>query len=163
MSRYQTIRNSALVAAVCGMASLAAHSAVLNGGHTSSADDVRLLGTQPRSAAEKTKNRDDLKLSPPLYRLKEQAKQQKSRQPGKTGAAGQSSPAPLLNVDIIVEGDVDRLRGALSKAGLTVNAVYGNSVGGTIAAEDLEALSKIAAVKRITMPEMRTKAGAVRD
>lgn len=161
MSRYQTIKNSALAAAVCGMASLAAHSAVLNSGRVDSANDVRLLGTQPRSAAEKTKTRDDLKLSPPLYRLKEQVKQQKARQQGKTGAAGQSSSAPLLNVDIIIDGDIDRLRGALSKAGLTVNAVYGNSVGGTIAAGDLEALSKIAAVKRITMPEMRTKRGLV--
>lgn len=160
MEPHDIVKTSALVVAVmCGAVGGNAHSAGLSDAPPGSAADTFSPTMLPRPAGEKEPAGDDLKLSPNLYRLKEQAKRIKAA--GDKRAAEEGQIASQVTVDIIIEGSVDRLRGELAGAGLSIEAVYGNSVGGTIAVENLEALAKIPAVKRINMPERKTTAGTV--
>ncbi|EMH4162998.1 S8 family serine peptidase [Pluralibacter gergoviae] len=168
MANYLQVKKTSLAAAiVCCMAGAAAQAAVVNDESTGSAADAYSLGTQSKTAAEKEQSGDDLKLSPYLYRVKERVAQGGEAREGVSTRSKRSldenqQPA-TINVDIIIDGNIDQARGPLSGAGFTVNAVYGNSVGGTIAAENLEALSKVSAVKRINMPEIGAKAGEVEN
>ena len=137
-----------------------------NGIAQESATQAVALGTGSPDEAEAEQQGNDSKLSPDLYRLKLLAERQSSVQTrsarSKRDVSGAAQIAPL-NLDIIIEGSLDSLRGELSAAGFNVQAAYGNSVGGTLAPENLQALSDIPQVRRINMPEIGANAGLVEN
>ena len=135
------------VALISGTAGVAAWADTVN---------ARPSVSLPYSAAEqKEQTGDDMKLSPTLFRLKERAKA--NNLSGQKSAAQENQLNMRVDVDVLIDGSFEQVRDELSGAGLTVNATYGNSVGGSIELGHLEALSHVAAVRRINMPELRTK------
>ena len=168
MEQYQSIKKSALaVAVICATVSLSAHAEEVNKSSNERIAAAFSLGTQSLTAAEaqeSTKTDDDLKLSPNLFRLKEYVKQEKEGQEGKSTRSKRAvEDAPVINLDITISGSVNGVRDQLSAAGFTVDAVYGNSIGGSITPDNLEALSQISAVKRINLPQKRLHAGLVEN
>lgn len=154
MELRNLLKTSLLVGAfVGGVAVPVAQAVYPKPGQSNDIDDSLLLGTQPQAEGDKEIAGDDLKLSPYLYRLKERVKKQRAEPAGESGRASDDVlETRRINVDIIIDDSLENVRAQLAGAGLTVNAAYGNSVGGTIAAGDLEALSHVPAVKRINMP-----------
>ncbi|WP_297202004.1 S8 family serine peptidase [uncultured Pluralibacter sp.] len=166
MEQYKFLKKSALaLAVICGSVGFSAQAEELNNTGNKGIAEAFALGTQTQAAAEAQESQKtdaDLKLSPNLFRLKEYAKQEKSTQEKTTSRTRRAvENTPLINVDIVINGSVDSVRGELDAAGFTVDSTYGNNLGGTISADDLEALSQIAQVKRITLPIVKKHAGIV--
>ena len=168
MKQNRTIKKSALAAAmICATVSVSAQAAEVNLTNNQSAIAAFGLGTQSRAAAEaleREKTEDDLKLSPGLFSLKAYVNAEKAARQGSVSRRTRTADIPsALNVDILIKGSMESAREELGAVGFTVDATYGNSVGGTISPDNLEALSHIAAVQRINLAESQTAAGAVEN
>lgn len=168
MKKYNAFKKSALATAVIyGAISLAAFAEEVDVSGNENIVGTFALGTQAQSEAEaqeQGKNADDLKLSPRLFRLKEYVKQEKEAQGTRANRSKRAvSNASDLNLDITFDGSLDGVRDELSAVGFNISAVYGNNIGGSISPENVEALSQISAVKRINVPEFRTRAGLVQN
>ena len=168
MEQHLFFKKSTIAAAIiCATVSMSVHAEEVNKSSNERVVAAFALGTQSRDAAaaqERTKTDDDLKLSPNLFRLKEYTRQEMSGQVGKSSRSKRAvDTASKITLDIIIDGNVDSVQGELDAAGFTVNAVYNDSIGGTISADKLEALSKIAAVKRINLPVKKNRAGIVQN
>lgn len=168
MKRYNSFKKSALAGAVLfSMVSMAAFADGVNTSGNESAVEAFGLGTQSQAdaeAQEQQKSADDLKLSPKLFRLKEYVKQEKELQGTRSNRSKRAAVNNAdINLDILVDGSTDGVRDELSAVGFNISAVYGNSIGGSISPENIEALSQISAVKRINVPEFKTRAGLVQN
>ena len=166
MKRHVLTKNTALASAIIAMTINVAVQAkdivITNNEQVFSAF---ALGTQSQAAAEAQENAktdDDLKLSSNLFRLKQYIKHEEAQGRDVTNHRTVGR-LPDINIDILINGSVDSAKGELGAAGFNINAVYGQSVGGTLSAEKLEALSQIPAVRQITLPRRGVRAGAVEN
>ena len=168
MKHNHFFKKSALTAAiVCSVVSISAQAEEVNQSTNQSVSAAFAPGTQSRAEAElqeQGKTDDDRKLSPNLFRLKEYAKQKNGLQNRASNRIRSAVvPSSPITLDIMINGSVDEVQGELDAVGFNVDAVYGNSIGGTISPDNLEALSQIPAVRRINMPEKMTHAGIVQN
>ena len=168
MRHNNFFKKSALTAAIiCSVVSISAQAEEMNQSDNESVSAAFTPGIQSQAEAEvqeREKTDDDRKLSPNLFRLKEYAKQKNGLQ-NRASSRTRSAvvPSSPITLDIMINGSVDEVQGELDAVGFNVDAVYGNSIGGTISPDNLEALSQIPAVRRINMPEKMTHAGIVQN